>query len=311
MSSFRTPSCLDVRHLRLVSAIADAGTVTRAADRLHLTQSAVSHQLLELEDRLGAPMFLRTGRRMVLAPAGRRLLDTAERVLLELGLAEDEVRRIGVEGAAVLRLCAQCNTGYHWLPPLLKRFHRDYPNVDVQVLAEHTPRPVQALYDGALDVALLTDADADARLSIRPLFEDEYVILVARSHRLAGRRWIDPAELAPEHLILYSPTRERGFTARRILEPARVVPARMSYLQLTEAIVEMVKAGLGVTALPRWSVEPAIRSGSVVALRVTRRGVLRQWSAATLVGRRDLPWLDDFLALLKLDAAPARPRRAS
>jgi LysR family transcriptional regulator for metE and metH len=303
--------CLDVRHLRLVAAIADAGSVTRAAERLNLTQSAESHQLRELEDRLQAPMFLRAGRRMVLAPAGRRLLETAQRVLPELGIAEDEVRRIGDEGAAALRLCAQCNTGYHWLPPLLKRFHRDYPKVDVQVLAEHTARPVQALYEGALDLALLTDPDPDPRLSIRPLFEDEYVVLVARSHRLAARRWIAPAELAPEHLILYSPTRERGFTARRILEPARVAPARMSYIQLTEAILEMVKAGIGVTALPRWSVEPAIQSGSVVALRVTRRGIQRRWAAATLVGRRDLPWLDDFLSLLRLEAAPVRPRRVS
>jgi LysR family transcriptional regulator for metE and metH len=299
-------TALDARHLRLVTAIAETGSVTRAADRLNLTQSAISPQLKELEERLRAPMFLRTGRRMVLTPAGRRLVETAERVLRELVQAEEDVRRIGVEGAAVLRLCAQCNTGYHWLPPLLKRFHREHPKVDVQVLAEHTPRPVEALHEGTLDLALLTDPEPDPRLDLRPLFEDEYVVLVARSHRLAARRWIEPAELASEHLILYSPTRERGFTARRILEPTRVVPAKVSYIQLTEAILEMVKAGLGVTALPRWSVEPAIRAGAVIALRITRRGIQRRWAAATLSGRTDLPWLDDFLSLLRVDAAPVQ-----
>ena len=300
---------IETRHLRLIAAVSDAGSVTRAAERLHLTQSAVSHQLRELEDRLGVPVFLRVGRRMMLSPAGRRLLETAARVLDELARAEEEMRRMAVEGSGVLRLCAQCNTGYHWLPSLLKRFHREHPKVDVQVLAEYTARPVEALYEGALDLALLTDPQPDPRLEIRPLFEDEYVVLVGPLHRLATRRWIDPAELAVEHLILYSPTRERGFTARRILEPARVVPARMSYIQLTEAILEMVKAGLGVTALPRWSVEPAIQDGSVVPLRVTRRGVQRQWAAATLAERPDLPWLDEFLSLLRMDAVPARTRR--
>jgi LysR family transcriptional regulator, regulator for metE and metH len=129
---------------------------------------------------------------------------------------------------------------------------------------------------------------------------------VGTSHRLSARRWIEAAELASEHLILYAPTRERGFTARRILEPARVSPEKLSYIQLTEAILEMVKAGLGVTALPRWSIEPAIRSRAVIALRVTRRGIYRRWAAATLAERPDLPWLDDFLSLLRRDAVPAQ-----
>ena len=289
--------------------MADAGSVTRAAERLHLTQSAVSHQVRELEDRLGVPVFLRVGRRMALSPAGRRLLETAERVLHELGRAEQEMRTIGADGARLLRLCAQCNTGYHWLPPLLKEFHRAHPDVDVQVLAEHTSRPVDALVEGTLDLAFLTDPRPDSRLRIRALFEDEYVVLVGPSHRLAGRRRIEPAELAAEHLILYSPLRERGFTVRRMLEPHGIVPARTSHIQLTEAILEMVKAGLGVTALPRWSVEPAIRNRSVVALRVTRPGIWRPWAAATLADRSDLPWLDEFLDLLRKDAVPVRHGR--
>lgn len=305
------PQDIDVRHLRLVSAIHEAGTVTRAAEHLHLTQSAVSHQLRELEERLGVRVFLRAGRRMLLAPAGQRLLEAAQLVLGALDRAEDDLRHLARHGAGVLRLCAECNTGYHWLPPLLKRFNAAHPDVDVQVLAEHTIEPVAALLEGRLDLALLTSSRPDDRLRLRPLFEDEFVVLVGPAHRLAGRQWIEPAELAPEHLILYSPMRERGFTVRRILEPAGVVPARRSHIQLTEAILEMVKAGLGVTALPRWSVEPAIREGAVVPLRVTRRGVQRQWTAATLADRPDLPWLDDFLSLLRAEAAPVRRPHAS
>jgi len=300
------PSTLDTRHLRLVCAIADTGSATRAAGVLHLTQSAVSHQLRELEDRLGTRMFLRVGKRMTLTPAGHCVLETATHVLAELERVENQVRRIGVEGAGRLRLCAQCNTGYYWLPPLLKQFHRTYPQVDVQVLAEHTATPVDALLQGTLDLALLTDPHPDPRLDIRPLFRDEHLLLVSPSHRLAARSWIEPAELAEEHLILYAPTRGRGFTMRRILDPAHIVPARLSYIQLTEGILEMVKAGLGVTVLQRWAVLPAIRERSVVPLRVTRRGIFRQWAAATLAGRSDFPWLGQFLAMLKKDAVPAQ-----
>jgi LysR family transcriptional regulator for metE and metH len=300
------PPTLDARHLRLVTAIAETGSATRAAGILHLTQSAVSHQLRELEDRLGAPMFLRVGKRMTLTAAGQCVLETAQRVLVELESAEDQIRRLGVDGAGRLRLCAQCNTGYYWLPPLLKEFHRAYPQVDVQVHAEHTAAPVDALLQGTLDLALLTDPQPDPRLDIRPLFRDEHLVLVSPSHRLARRRWIEAAELAKEHLILYAPTRGRGFTMRRILDPAHIVPARVSYIQLTEGILEMVKAGLGVTVLQRWAVLPAIREGSVVPLRVTRRGIYRQWAAATLANRSDFPWLSQFLSLLKKNAVPAQ-----
>ena len=93
---------------------------------------------------------------------------------------------------------------------------------------------------------------------------------------------------------------------RRILDPAHIVPARLSYIQLTEGILEMVKAGLGVTVLQRWAVLPAIRERSVVPLRVTRRGIFRQWAAATLAGRSDFPWLGQFLSLLKKEAVPAQ-----
>jgi LysR family transcriptional regulator for metE and metH len=301
---------LDLRHLRLVATIAEAGNVTRAAERLHLTQSALSHQLRDAEDRLGTPLFARAGRRMLLTPAGVRIRDAATRVLDEVRRAAEDVQQLARHGAGTIRVSAQCNTGYHWLPPLLARFERLHPNVDVRILPEVTTRPVEALLEGTLDVALLIDDVEDRRLRVSPLFSDEHVVLVSRTHRLASRSWIAPADLASEHLVLYSTDPDDSFTLGRILAPAGVIPARVSNVQLTEAILEMVRAGLGVGILPRWSVEPAIASGAVRALRITRRGVFRQWTAAQLRARPEPPYLKDFLDLLAAQALPARKQKA-
>ena len=139
---------LEVRHLSLVNEIASTGSVTRAAERLHLTQSALSHQLRDIESRLGLQLFLRLGKRMVLTPPGERVLGAAKRVLDEIGRTEDDLRLMSQHGKGVLRLCTQCNTGYHWLPPLLQSFHRKFPGVDVQIMVNATDRPLEALLEG-------------------------------------------------------------------------------------------------------------------------------------------------------------------
>jgi LysR family transcriptional regulator for metE and metH len=297
---------LEVRHLALVAEIAATGSVTRAAGRLHLTQSALSHQLRDLESRLDAPLFLRLGRRMMPTPAGERVLATALRVLDELARAEAEVRAVSAPGTGVLRLCTQCHTGYHWLPPLLETFHRTYPNVDVQIVAAATDRPIDALLDGQIDLAFLTDRSDDARLALRPVFKDELVAVVAPQHPLARRAYIEPGDLSGAHLLLYNAERRGSDVFRYVLSPAGVEPGRVSRVPLTEAILELVKAGQGIGVMARWAIEPAIRSGAVRAVRIGRRGVFREWRAATLRARTEPVWQKEFVALMAAQALPAR-----
>ena len=301
------PFPLDVRDLSLVREVADTGSVTRAGARLHLTQSALSHRLRSVEERLGTPLFHRLGKKMVLTPAGERVLETAHRVLDELSRAEDDLHVLGNNGAGVLRLCTQCYTGYHWLPPLLRAFNGKHPRVSVQIAVDATYRPVEALLAGEIDLAVLTSLNDDPRLVIRPLFKDEMVVVVAPGHPLASRAWIETAALATEHLIVYKTERRHSYLFTQILNPSGVEPPKISAVPLTEAILEMVKAGLGVGVMARWAIEPAIRSGAVRAIRISRKGVGRQWSVATLRDRIEPRWQADFVALLRDQAPVTRP----
>ena len=297
---------LEIRHLRLVASIARDGSVTKAAGSLHLTQSALSHQLRDLESRFDTPFFLRVGKRMVLTAAGRRVLDGGTRILEELGRIEDDIHRIATSGEGIIRVATQCNTGYHWLPPLLATFNRTHPRVSISIRPDNTDRPVEALLGGQLDLAILTDEPSDSRLRLRRLFADEMIALVTREHRLAARTWISPRELAAEHLLLYSSSPEESFVLKRVLGPAHVVPARLSFIMLTEAMIEMARAGLGVAVLPRWSAQAAIATRSVVPVSLTRRGIRRYWTAATLKAQPMPVWLTDFIELIAERALPAR-----
>jgi len=293
---------LDLRHLQLVRAIAEEGSVTRAGLRLHLTQSALSHQLRDAEERLGVRLFERVGRRLLLAPAGERLLRSARTVLEELERAEEEVGRKGT-ARSLIRLTTQCNTVYHWLPPLLRRFQRPHPEVDLEVVAGATSDPIPALVSGAIDLAIVFRPVREPRVSLRPLFRDEMVVVMPPRHRLRRVRFVSAQDLGPEHLILYSIPPEANLVFREVLGPAGVRPKRVTHIQLTEAIVEMVKAGLAVSVLPRWSVAPQLERGELLARSLTRAGRFRSWSAAWR--RRDPPpSLLDFVELLARHPLP-------
>ena len=296
------PLTLDVPDLALVREIADTGSVTRAGARLNLTQSALSHRLRAMESRLGTPLFLRLGKKMVLTPAGQRVLVAAEAVMGELGRTEDEIRVLARDGAGVLRLCTQCYTGYHWLPPLLRDFHAKHPGVDVQISVDSTYRPVDALLGNEIDLGIMTLPVDDPRFLVRPLFEDEMVAVFGPDHPLAARAFIEPAQLGAEHLIAYKTDRRENYLFNRILEPHGVQPARISRVPLTEAILEMVKAHIGVAVLARWAIEPALAAGSVKAVRITRSGIIRQWYAATLRNRPEPRWQAEFINLLSRQA---------
>jgi len=292
----------------MVAAIAASGSVTRAAEELHRTQSALSHQLRAVEERLGTALFLRVGKRMVATAAGERVLATARRVLDDIRTTEEDVRRLGARQAGVLRVCAQCNTGYHWLPPLVDVFRRRYPDIEVSLAVECTLRPVDALLEGKLDIAIVTQSVHHDQVRVRPLFEDEHAAIVAPDHAFAKRPFVRPQDFASERLLLYSSSPDDSFTIQTILRPAGVTPRRVSFVMLTEAILEMVKARLGISVMQTWAIEPAIRAGDVRAIPITPAGIHRQWHAATLRAANPAAHVDAFIDLLAARAMPARRR---
>ena len=307
---------LEVRHLKLVREVSAAGSLTRAGAVLHLTQSALSHQLRDIESRLGAALFLRVGKRMVLTPAGERVLRSAEEVLATIERTEDAIRHLSGAKRGLLRLTTECYTCYHWLPALLKRYRTAHPQVDIRIDGAATADPIAHLLEGRLDVAIVSDPVRDRRILVTPLFDDEVLVVLNPRHPLASKSFVRPEDLAEETLLTYSPKEESTFY-QRYLVPAGVTPV-VQQVQLTEALIELVKAGLGVAALARWAVSPVVRAGAVRAVPFTRQGYRRTWSAATLKDVARVPHVRDFIRLVvehppftSVTRESGRPRRTT
>jgi LysR family transcriptional regulator for metE and metH len=296
---------LEVRHLEMIAAIAETRSVARAAESLHLSQPALSHALRGLEDRLGVRLFERA-RKMTPTPAGAELNERGKQILTVVRDAESRLRQHKTGAAGVVRIATECYTCYHWLPSALKRLRSAMPAASVRIVGDATPRALQALLNGELDLAVLHFKPVNRRLVVEKLFTDEQVLIVNPDHPLAAKRYVTPEDFRDQHLLAHRAPEQSVFW-KTFLEPADVRPVEMTSLHTTEAVVESVKAGLGVSVIARWAVANQIASGELVAVRVSANGLRRSWYAAMLRGRHDAS-TSALLEVLRADAVRAVTR---
>lgn len=288
---------LEVRHLKLIEAIAKEGSITKAGNHLYLTQSALSHQLRDAEEKLGVALFVRLNKRMILTPAGERLLSSAQAVLDEMKRAEEDIRQIALSREGILRITTECYTCYHWLPSLLKIFNREFPRIEVQIVVGATADPLQALLDGKIDLALVSEPPKNSKLVYSPLFQDELVVVTSNEHPLGKRPFVKPEDFANEHVLVYTSI-EETMVFKKVLGPAGITPRQVSKVQLTEALLEMIRAGVGIGVLAKWAIAPQLEAGSVRAIPLTKKGLRRRWVAAMLKNKSAPPYLLEFVRLL-------------
>jgi len=270
---------LEIRHLRMLQAMARTSSVTRAASLLGLTQSALSHQIREAERRLGQALFVQSSKKMLMTPAAQNLTEEAGRILSQLERAEVEVASNGAEVRHIVRIGCGAYSGYRWLPRFLKSFQEQAANIDIEVVADATQRPLKALADRNIDIAVTSGTpDKTAAKSLR-LFRDELILIMPPDHPLASRSVVAAQDLADQIYISYSDIPEKGHEYDSFLKPAQVTYRKMLKVELTEAIVELVIGGFGISILSKWAVSHYLRSGALVAAKISRNGLFVDWHA--------------------------------
>ena len=220
-------SRLEIRHLRMLQAMAITGNITHAATILQLTQSALSHQIREAERRLGVRLFVREAKRMQMTPAARSLNDEGARILARLERVERSVTHGSAAARPAVRIGCGAYSCYRWLPRFLNGFQIGSPDVDIEVVADATQQPVKALLDRKIDLAVTSSAPAKSTMRSLRLFRDELILITARDHPLAGKNVISAHDLADQVYISYSDVAEKGHEFDSFLKPARVSYRRL------------------------------------------------------------------------------------
>lgn len=272
------PLQLDLRHYETVVAITELGTMTSAAERLHSSQSALSHRLAEAERRLDIKLFDRGPRRRLLpTKAGLMVHQTASRALADLERTEHLLITEDRTITATVRIAVGSYDCYHWYPGFLHDVRVNHPTIDLQLVVIDD-QPSAHLASGRADL-VIAPGTAEGIFETHPLFHDELVLCVAPRHRLAGRAWVEAADLVDESYLTYNPRPAPGFEFDRFIGPAETSPRTVTVVEQTNAIAELVAADAGISILSRWALAPVIDAGRIVEVRCGEAGLPLEWNA--------------------------------
>ena len=267
---------LDRIHLSIVQEVEKLGSLTAAANALHVTQPALSHSMKKLEQQLGTDIWLREGRHLRLTQAGQYLLEVAHRVLPQLSLAEERLQQFAQGERGTLRIGMECHPCYQWLLKIVSPYLAAWPDVDVDVKQKFQFGGMGALFGYDIDLLVTPDPLDKPGLVFEPVFDFEQVLVVAGNHKLANEDYINPKQLMNEVLVTYPVPPDRLDIFSLFLTPAGIVPRRHKPIETTDIMLQMVASGRGVAALPRWLVLEYAEKMDVVPMRLGKHGIAKQ-----------------------------------
>ncbi len=290
---------LEIRHLRSLRALADSDTLAQAAGRLHLTPSALSHQIKTLEDHFETTLLLRGTRPLGLTPAGQRLLALADQVLPAVDDAMEAVRKMARGDSGRLYITIECHACFEWLLPTLERFRLAWPQVEVDIRLGVSFDPLPALLRGDVDLVITSDPVDSPAIAFEHLFSYQALLVLARDHPLLERPYISPEDLADQTLITYPVERKRLDVFTRFLQPAGVEPRAIRQTELTTMMLQLIAIRRGVAVLPDWVLRERGEKARLATRPLGREGLSGTLYAALRRTDLESAFIGDFLRLAR------------
>ncbi|MFC7337831.1 LysR family transcriptional regulator [Haloferula chungangensis] len=293
---------LELRHLQSLIALAETGNLTRAGQRVSLSQSALSHQMRTLEDHYGLELFQRKTSPIKWTRAGERLLLLAydsQRLIADAGR---DLARIGEGTAGSLRIAVECHSCFDWLMPAMDELREAWPDVEMDLVSGFHPDPVGLLDEDRADLVIVTQSKRRKGILHHPLFEYDMPLLLAHEHPLLKKSHVTARDFLRETLITYPIPDNRMDLFRQILEPAGIEPAQRRTTELTIAILQLVKSNRGVATLPRWAVQPYLERDYVAEMPITAKGLHASLFAATTRAAASQTFMKEFISTIRATA---------
>tara|TARA_B110001452_G_scaffold262245_1_gene262027 strand:- start:193 stop:1083 length:891 start_codon:yes stop_codon:yes gene_type:complete len=286
-------------HLAIVQQVDQLGTLTQAADALFLTQSALSHAMKKLEAQLGVKIWKKEGRTLRLTQAGQSILSLANRVLPQIEHTEQLMSQFSQGQRGTLRIGMECHPCYQWLLKVVSPYLNQWPNVDVDVKQEFQFGGMGALINYDIDALVTPDPLYKRGLVYTPVFDYELVLVVNKSHALAGEKFIKPQQLSDEVLITYPVEVDRLDIFSQFLMPAQCSPKKHKTIETTDIILQMVASNRGVAAMPRWLAEQYENTLPIASVKLGKQGIDKQIFIGIREAEISIDYVESFLKIAK------------
>jgi LysR family transcriptional regulator, regulator for metE and metH len=286
---------LEIKHLRMIRSIAETGNMTQSADRLFLSQSALSQQLKDIEGKLKVDLFFRTRRKMILTTTGKKLLQTAEHVIEALEDAELEIARRAAGDRGELKVGTQCIFCYKWLPRVMEIFQGKFPNIEFEI--GNSEDLAGELETKKFDLIITATPSPGDNYAYSPLFKDQLVCILPENHPFSVQPCIHWQDFSRMNLISHV-EKGKNKVYQTFLKPRGIEPRRFMTVGQPHAIIEMVASGFGVGVFPRWAVKDSLMATGIIARPITRNGLPITWNAACLRNSNIPVFQDEFINIV-------------
>jgi LysR family transcriptional regulator for metE and metH len=286
---------LEIKHLKTIRALRDGGSLVVAAKRLHLTQSALSHQLKDLEERLGLSLFVRKTKPIRFTRSGEHILELADKVIPQLEQTTRDIKKLAGGQAGRLHMAIECHSCFDWLMPAINNFRDQWPEVEIDLMASFHFEPLPALARGDLDLVVTADPVPMPGIHYQPLFRYQALLAIANQHPLVEQKHIEAIDLADQTLIHYPVERKRLDIFTQFLDPNGVEPMNTRQADLTLMMVQLVASGRGVACLPNWALQPYLNAGLISSKPLGKTGIWPTLYAAIREEQKDSSYMKDFL----------------
>lgn len=300
------PTFLELRHLRTLLALKETGSVSMAAKRVYLTQSALSHQIKLMEEQFGLLLFERKSNPLRFTAAGERLIRLANEILPKVIDAERELARVKHGDAGQLRIAVECHTCFDWLMPAMDEFRQHWSLVELDIVSGFHTDPVGLLLSHRADWAIVSEVEENDDVLFKPLFSYEMVGICAKDHSLANKDVWQAEDFAEETWVTYPVPDDMLDLYRQVLKPKDINPPRRT-TELTIALIQLVASRRGIATVPYWAALPYLEKGYVVARKITEEGLYSNLYAAIRKEDANLAYIEDFHQTVKAQSFSTLP----
>lgn len=286
---------MEIKFLRLVKTISEEGSIASSSEKLFLTQSALSHQLRELERQLGFKVFYRSRNNWELTEEGKELYQIACNVIDSIEKGFQTIKEIRKGSAGKIKLSTECYSFYQSLPSFIQKMAILYPEIEVDLILEATHQPISKILLNEIDIAIVTTKPIDERLTSIEIYEDEILALIHQENSLNELEYLEASHFSNNHLIIHSFPLETVSVYQHFLKPNQINPQKISAIPLTEVALEMVKANMGISCLPKWALKSFNLSSEISLKRIGKNGLKRTHYLVVREMDTTKKYISDFL----------------
>ncbi|ANW95948.1 LysR family transcriptional regulator [Wenyingzhuangia fucanilytica] len=290
---------METKYFRLIKTIVEEGNLANATEKLFLTQSALSHQLKELELQLGFKVFFRKRNKWELTEEGTELYHLGNTVLNSIEKGLNDIKKIQAGSIGTIKVSTECYSFYHGLPSFIQRMGVLYPEIEVDLNLEATHHPIQKILSNDIDIAIVTLKPEDDSLYSIPFFEDEILAIMHKEHPLNLKKNILAKDFSNEHLIIHSYPLETVSVYQQWLKPNNIMPLKISAVPLTQVALEMIEANIGITCMPLWALKLFKIPDDIVFNKIGAKGLKRTHYLVVRKADKSKKYINDFILNFK------------